>query len=89
MNRFLRNILDYMSNSNYTNVGKKNIDEHKINLVNIFEEWAKGFYSENKIELENITINQNGLISGNNYETYEDALDAFMEILSKLRRNIR
>ena len=44
--------------------------------------------SENKIELENITINQNGLISGNNYETYEDALDAFMEILSKLRRNI-
>ena len=44
--------------------------------------------SENKIELENITINQNGLISGNNNETYEDALDAFMEILSKLRRNI-
>ena len=45
--------------------------------------------SEKKIELENITINQNGLINGNNYETYENALDAFMEILSKLRRNIR
>lgn len=45
--------------------------------------------SEKKIELENITINRNGLINGNNYETYEDALDAFMEILPKLRRNIR
>lgn len=41
-----------------------------------------------KIRLEKITINENGLIEGNNFETYESALDTFMEILPKLRRNI-
>ena len=44
--------------------------------------------SEEKIELENIAINQNGLIEGKNFNTYEDALNNFMDILSKLRRNI-
>ena len=44
--------------------------------------------SEEKIELENITVNQNGLITGHDFETYENALYDFMEILSKLRRNI-
>ena len=43
---------------------------------------------EEKIELKNLTIYANGLINGNNCETYKDALDAFMEILPKLRRNI-
>ena len=44
--------------------------------------------SEEKIELEKITINQDGTITGNDYNTYEDALYNFMDILSKLRRNI-
>lgn len=44
--------------------------------------------SEKKIELENIVINQNGTITGNDFNTYEDALYCFMDILSKLRRNI-
>lgn len=44
--------------------------------------------TKNKIELENIAINQNGLIEGNDFKTYEDALNAFMNILPKLRRNI-
>ncbi len=44
--------------------------------------------SEKKIKLEKIIINENGLINGNNFENYEDALFNFMEILSKLRRNI-
>lgn len=45
-------------------------------------------HDEKKIELKDLTIYANGLINGNNCETYEDALDAFMEILPKLRRNI-
>lgn len=44
--------------------------------------------SDDKIELENITINENGLIEGHDLESYEDALDAFMEILPKMRRNV-
>lgn len=44
--------------------------------------------SEDKLELENITVNQNGLITGNDFKNHEDALFNFMEILSKLRRNI-
>lgn len=43
---------------------------------------------DDKIELEKITINENGLIEGHDLESYEDALDAFMEILQKIRRNI-
>ena len=45
-------------------------------------------HDSESIELEKITINQNGLITGNNFESYDDALFNFMEILSKLRRNI-
>ncbi len=44
--------------------------------------------SDGKIELENITICENGLIKGHDFENYDKALDAFMEILPKLRRNI-
>ncbi len=46
------------------------------------------FSSEEKIEVENIEIFESGLIKGYDLETYEIALDAFMEILQKLRRNI-
>ena len=45
--------------------------------------------SENKIELENLIIFEEGLIEGHDFKDYEDALDAFMELLAKLRRNIR
>ena len=41
-----------------------------------------------KIEVENIIIHENGLIEGHDLENYDIALDTFMEILSKLRRNI-
>ena len=34
-------------------------------------------------------IFENGLIKGHDLETYETALNAFMEVLPKLRRNIR
>lgn len=43
---------------------------------------------EEKIELNKITIFKNGLIEGHDLESYELALDAFMEILPKIRRNI-
>lgn len=51
----------------------------KDKLINVNKE---------KIELENIEIYQNGLIKGFNLKNYETALDTFMDILSKLRRNI-
>jgi len=47
------------------------------------------YESENKIELENITIYENGLIEGHGLKSYENALDTFMEVLSKIRRNIQ
>lgn len=44
--------------------------------------------SNDEIRLKNITINANGLIKGHELESYEIALDKFMEILPQLRRNI-
>lgn len=44
--------------------------------------------TDEKIVLDNITIFETGLIEGNNLKTKEIALDTFMEILQKLRRNI-
>ena len=44
--------------------------------------------TESEIKIENIIINKNGLIKGNAFKDYETALDKFMEILSKIRRNI-
>ncbi|MBQ2652834.1 MAG: TIGR00268 family protein [Methanobrevibacter sp.] len=44
--------------------------------------------SDDVIKTEKITIHENGLIRGNDFENYENALDTFMELLSKLRRNI-
>jgi hypothetical protein len=37
-----------MSDSNYSNVGKKRISENKINLVNVFQQWAIDFYKDIK-----------------------------------------
>ena len=60
-----------------------NIENSKKQLKNeiIFE-------NENQIKIENIEINENGLIKGNNFRNYENALDNFMELLPKLRRNV-
>ena len=44
--------------------------------------------TKDKLETDNINIYENGLIEGHDFKTYDDALDAFMEILPKLRRNI-
>ena len=44
--------------------------------------------NEEKIEVENIEIFENGLIKGHDLESREIALDRFMEILQKLRRNV-
>ncbi|MBE6500114.1 MAG: ATP-dependent sacrificial sulfur transferase LarE [Methanobrevibacter thaueri] len=42
----------------------------------------------NNTNTKNMKINENGLITGNNFKNYENALNAFMEILPKIRRNI-
>ena len=44
--------------------------------------------SDEKIEIENFMIYEDGLIKANNFKDYESALNAFMELLPKLRRNI-
>lgn len=41
-----------------------------------------------KIQLEKITIFETGLIEGHDLKNYDIALDTFMEILPKIRRNI-
>ena len=61
-----------------------------INLENTRKQITGKILKEtkDKIQLENITINQNGLIEGKNFKTYDDALYNFMDVLPKLRRNI-
>lgn len=59
-----------------------------INMENTKKIIESGKFSdENKIQLENITIHENGIVSGSDFKSYEDALYAFMEILPKIRRN--
>lgn len=59
-----------------------NLEDTKKQLNNVI------FEDEEKIEVENIEIFQNGLIRGHGLETYDLALNTFMEILSRLRRNV-
>ena len=61
-----------------------------INLENTKRQLQDEIIFENieKIELEKITIFENGLICGRNLENKKKALDSFMNILPKLRRNI-
>ena len=44
--------------------------------------------NKEKIQLEKIVINKNGLIEGYNFENYTEASSEFMDILTKIRRNI-
>lgn len=41
-----------------------------------------------EIQIGNIVINENGLIKGTQFKNYENALDNFMEVLIRIRRNI-
>ncbi len=61
-----------------------------INIKNTKEQFGNEIVSKNleKIELKNLTIHENGLITGKNFKNKKKALDSFMEILPKLRRNI-
>ena len=59
-----------------------NLDNTKKQMENIISD------DEDKIEIDKITIFKDGLIKGHDLESYELALDTFMEILPKLRRNI-
>lgn len=59
-----------------------NLEDTKKQLNDKFEQ------NNQKLIQDNITINENGLITGKNLENYETALYTFMEILQKLRRNI-
>lgn len=43
----------------------------------------------NSKSFEKITFDENGLIKGYDFKNYEEALNTFMNILPKLRRNIR
>ena len=61
-----------------------------INLEKTKKELGKKIQIENseKIELEKIAINKNGLIKGHDFKDYDEALFEFMDILHKIRRNI-
>lgn len=61
-----------------------------INLENTKNELAKKILSENseKIELEKIVINKNGLIEGHDFKDYDEALFEFMDTLPQIRRNL-
>ena len=63
---------------------------YTINLENTKKQLGNKILSESKdkIDLEKISIYENGLIEGHDLESYEIALDTFMEILPRLRRNI-
>ena len=46
------------------------------------------FESSEKIKLEKIVINKNGLIEGQDFKDYDEALFEFMDTLPQIRRNI-
>lgn len=60
-----------------------------INLENTKKQLSKiNSETSDKIELDNITIFESGLIEGHDLENYEIALNEFMETLQKIRRNV-
>ena len=59
-----------------------NIEKTERQIENIIS------YDEEKIQIDNMTIHENGLIEGNDLDNYEIALDTFMDVLPKLRRNV-
>ena len=69
---------------------KEAYEKMKYNLEKTKKELGKKIQIENseKIVLEKIAINKNGLIEGHNFKDYDEALFEFMDILHKIRRNI-
>ena len=61
-----------------------------INIENTLKEITEEVVSKSgaKIELEKISIFESGLIEGHDLESYDAALDMFMDTLTKIRRNI-
>ena len=61
-----------------------------INLENTKNKLTGNILFENseKIELEKIVINKNGLIEGHDFKKYDEALFEFMDILPQIRRNV-
>lgn len=61
-----------------------------INIENTKKELENEiiFKSKEKICIKNIEIFDTGLIKGNNFENYENALDKFMQLLPNIRRNV-
>ena len=75
--------IDYMEGSfSYRLPYTINLESTKGQIENIIS------YDEEKIQLDKITVYENGLIKGYDFDDYEAAIDAFMNILQKLRRNI-
>ena len=60
--------------------------------INIEDTMAKldnvASYSKDRIDMDNFSIFEDGLIVGRKFDSYRDALYAFMDILPKIRRNI-
>ena len=86
--------LDEIDDDEYISIDYKNHSfsyqlPFSINIDNTRNQISNAIsYDDNKIELEKITIFENGVIKGHDFENYEIALDTFMEILPKIRRNI-
>ena len=60
-----------------------------INLENTKKQISKKILEyPGKIEIENFTVHENGLIKGNDFKNKKEALNGFMELLPKLRRNV-
>ena len=61
-----------------------------INLEKTKNELRKKILFENseKIQLEKIVINKNGLIEGHDFKDYDEALFEFMETLPQIRRKV-
>ena len=61
-----------------------------INIENTLKEITDEVISKSdeKIELEKISIFESGLIEGHDLESYDIALNMFMDTLTKIRRNI-
>ena len=61
-----------------------------VNIENTKNQLEKDiiFKNDEKIHLEKIVINKNGLIEGYDFRDYDEALSEFMNILAKIRRDI-
>lgn len=60
-----------------------------INLKDTKKQLSQIISEDNeKIEIENIAIYENGLIIGKNFKNKKEALNSFMSLLGKIRRNV-